>query len=153
MAMQSLGAGSVLQNYQRTVTIGQDTHGAKLGADSVLYRGGEYQIVELRTPTAVIHGHDDEDQTLTYIYQADTYCDRCAYDIMRELQANGVLGTIRSKYGDDANLDDERTFDSDDYPKGPYSNNPEHKNFTGYADYPVTCGGCHRDLKHPLYQG
>lgn len=42
------------------------------------------------------------------------------------------------------NPDDEHSFDSDDYPKGPYSNGG------GKADFPKHCDSCGRFLENPL---
>ncbi len=45
-----------------------------------------------------------------YIYSADIYCADCARKLME---------TLAVPVG--ADPDDENTFDSDDYPKGPYA--------------------------------
>ena len=46
-----------------------------------------------------------------YVYRADIYCPRCAGDIKLRLRFDGLAP---------ANPDDEETYDSDDFPKGPY---------------------------------
>ena len=45
---------------------------------------------------------------MAYIYQADVWCDDCGRAICKRLKREGAAP---------ANLDDEWTFDSDDYPK------------------------------------
>lgn len=52
----SLGAGTVLQDYNVTVTIGQDTHAVYMGGDMVMYRGTIYQVAKHCKPTNVILG-------------------------------------------------------------------------------------------------
>ena len=42
------------------------------------------------------------------IYQADTWCDSCAEDIKKQIEAEGKLPE---------NSDDETTYDSDEFPK------------------------------------
>lgn len=68
-----------------------------------------------------------------YIYQADVYCDHCGRDLCSELTIPGdaVLGWR----GGIAILD-ERSYDSDDYPKGPY---PESQCETDHLEF---CAGC-----------
>lgn len=60
----------------------------------------------------------------TYIYAADTYCEGCARIIKRTLAAKGLAPE---------NTHDESSFDSDDYPKGPYSDGG------GESDSPQHC--------------
>ena len=48
-----------------------------------------------------------------YIYQAAILCPACAEIVMNQLAEEGKAP---------ANPKDEYTFDSDDYPKGPYPN-------------------------------
>lgn len=58
-----------------------------------------------------------------YIYNADIYCERCGKDIRRRIRQEGKAP---------ANPKDEHTYDSDEYPKGPYpseddaSDSPDH---------------------------
>lgn len=66
-----------------------------------------------------------------YIYQADIYCSDCARKIMDRLTPP------------DDPLDEE-SFDSDDYPKGPYSDGG------GEADCAQHCAGCYIFLGNPL---
>ena len=66
-----------------------------------------------------------------YIYQAALVCDECARETMKQLQPP-------------ANPADEHTFDSDDYPKGPYPNGG------GAADGPQHCDKCGVFLENPL---
>lgn len=65
---------------------------------------------------------------MAYIYQADTWCDKCGEHICAELQREG-------KAPED--IEDETTFDSDDYPK---RYDPE----TEESDSPQNCasGNC-----------
>jgi hypothetical protein len=68
-----------------------------------------------------------------YIYQADVYCVECAEHIMGNLKNQGRAP---------ANPEDEHTFDSDDYPKGPFSDQE--------SDCPEHCASCHVFLENPL---
>ena len=70
-----------------------------------------------------------------YIYCADIYCEECGEKIKADLDAKGQRP---------ANPNDERTFDSDEYPKGPYDNGG------GEADTPQHCGNCHKPLLNDL---
>ena len=60
---------------------------------------------------------------MPYIYQADIWCDSCGRNIKRELDQRGVAPE---------NPNDEYSYDSDEYPKGPLE--------AGAADYPQHCG-------------
>lgn len=60
-----------------------------------------------------------------YTYQADIYCEDCGLDIRNKLSKHGKAP---------ANPDDETTYDSDDYPKGPDAEGG------GPADRPQHCG-------------
>lgn len=60
-----------------------------------------------------------------YVYAADLYCFKCGEDIRARLNAEG-------KAPEDPN--DERTYDSNDYPKGPYGDGG------GESDSPAHCG-------------
>ncbi len=66
-----------------------------------------------------------------YIYQADLLCSRCTGSIMLHLKTP-------------EGWPDERTYDSDDYPKGPYANGG------GEADFPQHCWRCGVFLENPL---
>jgi hypothetical protein len=66
-----------------------------------------------------------------YIYDADIYCEGCADEIKQRLDAP-------------ESPDDESTYDSGDYPKGPYANGG------GESDYPQVCGGCGEALDNPV---
>lgn len=70
-----------------------------------------------------------------YIYDADIYCVACAEKIKARIDAEG---------GTPANPDDERTFDSGEYPKGPYDNGG------GEADSPQHCRDCQTPLLNDL---
>lgn len=67
-----------------------------------------------------------------YIYQAALWCETCAAELERRPVPPG------------ANLDDEGTYDSDQYPKGPYGDGG------GEADCPQHCDGCNAFLQNPL---
>jgi hypothetical protein len=60
-----------------------------------------------------------------YIYQADVFCEDCGAKIRNELTAAGEAPE---------DPDDEHTYDSDDFPKGPYPDGG------GEADSPKHCG-------------
>ncbi len=68
-----------------------------------------------------------------YIFQADIYCRDCGESLRRE-----------NPLPPGADLDDESTFDSDAYPKGPYGDGG------GEADCPQHCGACNLFLDNPL---
>ena len=70
-----------------------------------------------------------------YIYQADLLCESCACEVIEELRK-------KNQWPD--NVQDESTYDSDDYPKGPYSDGG------GEADCPQHCGNCGLFLENPL---
>ncbi len=61
-----------------------------------------------------------------YIYQADVYCEACGADIRARAIAN------RSPFVP-ADPDDETSYDSDEFPKGPYPD------VGGEADFPQHC--------------
>jgi len=58
-----------------------------------------------------------------YIYAADVWCESCGEDIKRRIEAEGKAPSTP---------EDEASYDSDDYPKGPYDNEE--------ADTPQHCG-------------
>jgi len=65
-----------------------------------------------------------------YIYCADIYCEDCGKEIRENINREGLAP---------ADPDDEHTYDSDEYPKGPYAEGG------GEADCPQHCGsgaGC-----------
>ncbi len=66
-----------------------------------------------------------------YMYQADLYCVDCISKIQESLAPNEIPG-------------DENTYDSDEYPKGPYPDGG------GESDHPAHCGGCGVFLENPL---
>jgi len=68
-----------------------------------------------------------------YIYQADIYCEDCGEKLCREFDKP-----------DGMDSDNESSWDSDDYPKGPYPDGG------GEADCPQHCGGCGTFLENPL---
>ncbi len=70
-----------------------------------------------------------------YIYQADLYCEDCIIQIK---------GSLRDRELEPPNPENEHSFDSDDYPKGPYPNGG------GEADSPQHCGSCGLFLENPL---
>lgn len=71
-----------------------------------------------------------------YIYQADCYCRSCGEKIKEQLIASGAAGEI--------NINDERSYDSGDFPKGPYGDGG------GESDCPQHCGACFCFLENPL---
>lgn len=64
-----------------------------------------------------------------HIYQADLYCDDCILDVK-----HGLGFALEGQ--------PETTFDSDDYPKGPF--------LASEADYPQHCTCCNVHLESPL---
>ena len=70
-----------------------------------------------------------------YMYKADLHCEDCGKKLQEALDFAGKRP---------ADPDDEHTYDSDDYPKGPYPDGG------GDADSPHHCGTCGRFLENPL---
>lgn len=70
-----------------------------------------------------------------FIYAADIYCDGCGAEIRRDLDKAGKAP---------ATPHIESTYDSDQYPKGPYGDGG------GESDCPQHCGGCRAFLENPL---
>lgn len=68
-----------------------------------------------------------------YAYQAALWCASCAKEIIANKTAAGEAPE---------DPDNEETFDSDDFPKGPY--------FEGEADNPQYCDGCGEFLENDL---
>ncbi len=73
------------------------------------------------------------------IYQADIFCDDCAREIKRDLSANGFVSKLNAEGAD---IHDEHTYDSDDYPK--YCDEQSE------ADCPQHCAGCGEFLENAL---
>lgn len=71
--------------------------------------------------------------TNVYIYQAALFCEPCGVSIRENIPQP-----------DHANIDDESTYDSDEWPKGPYPDGG------GEADTPQHCDGCGVALNNPL---
>jgi hypothetical protein len=74
-----------------------------------------------------------------YIYAAETWCDDCGEKIKRALRLDG---TVDAMIADGADPDDERTYDSGEYPKGPYD--------IGESDSPEHCADCRVFLENDL---
>ena len=70
-----------------------------------------------------------------YIYKADLWCQDCGKKVCERLDGEG-------KRPED--VLDESSYDSDEYPKGPYPNGG------GEADCPQNCAGCEIPLENPL---
>jgi hypothetical protein len=68
-----------------------------------------------------------------YIFQADIYCESCGKGLRMEIPKPPH-----------ADRDDESTYDSDEWPKGPYGDGG------GEADGPQHCGMCGLFLDNPL---
>lgn len=89
---------------------------------------------------------------MVYMFQAALYCEACGQAIREGLTAEGKAPL---------DADDERTYDSDDFPKGPFepdeSDSVEHcdsgdeclnaENLTVNPDYPIVIGAW---LENPL---
>ena len=69
-----------------------------------------------------------------YVYQAALLCEDCGVQTRNKL--------IHEGNGPDC--DDEQTYDSNDYPKGPYQDGG------GESDTPNHCDMCHAFLENPL---
>jgi hypothetical protein len=65
----------------------------------------------------------------TYIFQAEVYCEDC-------------IAKVKSRLRAPLNPFDESTYDSDEYPKGPYADEE--------SDTPEHCASCHVFLENPL---
>lgn len=72
---------------------------------------------------------------LTYMFQASMLCEDCGKAKREELTAEGKAP---------ADVDNESTYDSDDFPKGPYGINGNE------ADSPYHCDGCSLFLENDL---
>lgn len=70
-----------------------------------------------------------------FIFQAALYCDDCGERIRAELTADGKAP---------ADIENESSYDSDEFPKGPYSD------AGGESDSPEHCAGCHVFLDNSL---
>lgn len=70
-----------------------------------------------------------------YIYNADIYCEACGEAIRNEM-ANANHAP--------ENWDDESSYDSGEFPKGPYPDGG------GESDCPNHCGACGAFLENPL---
>jgi hypothetical protein len=68
-----------------------------------------------------------------YIFQAECYCENCVEKLKAEL---------RKIEPEPANSDDETTFDSNEWPKGPFSDEE--------SDSPDHCSNCGVFLENPL---
>lgn len=73
---------------------------------------------------------------MSYIYQADVYCDECGKAICDDIEAN---------HSDLVPADtwDQSSYDSDDYPKSADLENEE-------SDCPEHCAQCHICFENPL---
>ncbi len=70
-----------------------------------------------------------------YMYSAALYCEQCGEAIRARLDAEGFAPS---------DPDDETSYDSDEYPKGPFPDGG------GEADCPQHCDDCHCFLENPL---
>jgi sarcosine oxidase delta subunit len=70
-----------------------------------------------------------------YIYRAALWCPDCTREIKKELKKKGMAPE---------DPDDEYSYDSDDYPKGP------EREGGGEGDVPQHCDGCGVFLENPL---
>lgn len=69
-----------------------------------------------------------------YVYKADVWCEECTQAIKEKILQELVPD----------NPEDESSFDSNDYPKGPFESSYEE------ADTPMHCAGCDLFLENPL---
>ena len=70
-----------------------------------------------------------------YMYQAALYCEDCG-EAIREQLSKADPGKLQPSL--------EHTYDSDDYPKGPYIDGG------GESDWPQHCDSCGTFLENPL---
>lgn len=70
-----------------------------------------------------------------YIYAADIYCEDCGRAIRERIISEGNAP---------ADYDDETSYDSDEFPKGPFSDGG------GESDCPQHCASCGVFLENPL---
>lgn len=70
-----------------------------------------------------------------FIYAADIYCECCG---------QAIRDTITREGRAPENPDNESSYDSDQFPKGPYANGG------GEADSPQHCASCRAFLENPL---
>lgn len=70
-----------------------------------------------------------------YIFAADIYCEDCGLAIRKRLTDSG---------DEPADPSDEKSYDSDKFPKGPYPDGG------GEADSPNHCGDCRKGLGNDL---
>jgi len=71
-----------------------------------------------------------------YVFQAALYCEECGEDLVRKLDMEGKTPETPC---------DENSYDSDDYPKGPYTEEQ-----VGESDSPSHCDACNKFLESPL---
>jgi hypothetical protein len=76
---------------------------------------------------------------MCYIYCADIYCDDCGDKIKDDMCRDGSAAAM---IADGADLTDERSYDSGEYPKGCYGSDE--------SDCPQHCGGCGVFLENDL---
>jgi hypothetical protein len=76
---------------------------------------------------------------MCYIYNADIYCDDCADKIKDALVRDGSAAAL---IAEGADLTDERSYDSDEYPKGCTGSDE--------SDCPQHCGDCGEFLENDL---
>jgi len=75
--------------------------------------------------------------TDVYIFQADLLCAECG---------EAACNRIESEGHSPSNPADETTYDSDEYPKGPYPHGG------GESDHPQHCGHCSTPLDNPVIE-
>lgn len=81
-----------------------------------------------------------------YIYRADIYCEDCGERLCRERLPEIEFPRETNSRDTGFRPDDETTYDSDYYPKGPYPGGG------GESDSPVHCGDCGVYIGAPLTQ-
>ncbi len=69
-----------------------------------------------------------------YIYAADLFCEDCGDAIRKQITEEDEFRYARLAPADPADPDDEYSYDSDEFPKGPYPDGG------GEADSPQHCG-------------
>lgn len=78
-----------------------------------------------------------------YVYQAAVFCDECGEKIKKDLNREAWAGKI-SEAEIPADPTDDRSYDSDDYPKGPFDVGDQE------SDSPIHCDKCGVFLENQL---
>lgn len=86
-------------------------------------------------PIYILPSERTDEPLDVYVYAADLHCTRCGEKLREDLTREGRAP---------ADPEDEKSYDSDNFPKGPYADGG------GESDAPQHCGTCGRFLGNPL---